>query len=287
MDVEEELLNSFTLLVIPAFSKRSVQVSKVFDPKEQIGETQEWKEDSRVLNILEETILKFKNVQRIQHLLIPPILTLIQDHQVHYKIMGINLLVALRKKSYDLRGLEELFRSELFNCLTWHSHPELIRLSLQVLIDITDSIELENVLQQVLQGLVYSLGMNDVVQVEFLNALTRLIPDLGIKTVQFTKSLIITISDILLIATELKTIKSALITMGMVIDTCWIRIPNLKGVILASVAESWLRVESDQLLCFYQNVVKCLQNCCDLTDDLSLLSFNKSFDRLIDPLHSS
>lgn len=292
----QEILNNFTLKVIPAFSK-SVNSSQkgVFDPPEQIGEKEEWKDES-VIEILQETIeaVEEKDFASAQHLFFPPIITLIQDHQVKYKMIGINLLKIVGKKSQNLReiGLEKLFLKELSSCLTWHSNPELVQLSMQVLLDFIFShdqnySELENVLNDVLRGLVYSLGMNDQVQIIFLNALIRLIPEIGILALQFTKSFIVSVSDVLMIATELDVIRTALILLEIVIKHCWIRIPKLKGVILTSVAESFLiSKDSEENLKFYQKVLKALQDCCDLKDDLLLLSQMRYYDRLLEPLLS-
>lgn len=292
----EEILDKFNLVVIPAFSRKRENSSSngVFDPPDALQEKDEWKNDI-VLETLEKTIMNVeaKDFKSVQHLFFPPVVTLVQDHQVKYKMMGIDLIRVLRGKSQNLKdiGLNKLFLKELSNCLTWHSNPELVQLSMDGILDfVTDGSknypELENVVHDILRGLVYSLGVNDQVQVIFLNALCRLIPELGILASQFTKSFIVSISDILLISTQVETTRAALQLLKMVLKYCWLRIPKYKGMILASLTESYLNC-SGRNVQIYQQVLVSLQDICGkdaLKDDLALLSQMGSCDALIEPL---
>lgn len=167
----EDLISKFTQSVIPVFSRKK-NLNGVFDTPEEIDGDQRWKND-QVLEILKRTIndVQKSDFKSAQHLFFPPVITLIQDHEVKYKIMGIELLRIVIGKSQNLKesGLSKLFLKDLSSCLTYHSDPELVQVSLDLMLDLIamqqNAEDLETALNDgILRGLVYSLGVTDPVQ---------------------------------------------------------------------------------------------------------------------------
>lgn len=171
MTKTQDIITKFNQSIIPAFSRKK-SLNGVFDSPEDLDENQRWKNDD-VLEILRQTLndVEKSDFKSVQHLFIPPVITLIQDHEVNYKIMGIELLRIVIVKSHNLKdsGLTKLFLKDLSSCLTYHSNPELVQVSLDLMLDFIciqqSAEELEFLLNEgVLRGLVYSLGVADNVQ---------------------------------------------------------------------------------------------------------------------------
>ena len=157
---------------VKPFFVRTKGSNGIFDPPMELEVDQGWKNDE-ILQILGETLNRIhkSDFGSVQHLLFPPVITLIQDYEIKYKIMGIDLLRIVIGKAQDLgkTGLTELFLKDLNSCLTYHSNPELVQVSLDLMLDLIEiycsTDELEKAMNDgIVRGLVYSLGVNDQVQ---------------------------------------------------------------------------------------------------------------------------
>ena len=184
----DDVINLFISTVKPQFvglqnQLKEAKSNKIFDNPEELihRDNQPWKKN-HTLDLLSWCIHQIKkpNFGSIQHLFFPPIINLIQDFEVEYKIMGIKLLrylVIQESISQDVKktGLLKLFFKDLMTAITYHSSPDLVQVSLDLLLDLIDFfferdsksylLELENVLNDgILRGLIYALGTNDSIQ---------------------------------------------------------------------------------------------------------------------------
>ncbi|KAJ3039946.1 hypothetical protein HDV00_011612 [Rhizophlyctis rosea] len=248
--------------------------------------------------------VKHPDFSPIQHLIFPPLLTLLDDWEPQYKQRGVQLLrhvVIENSAPADIRrtGLGDLFFESISRTLTYHTHPPLLRLALLTIIDLVPVIEVRESeayyarMERILEDYVLrqlSLAMGDKVEVLriLLKGVGRVMGCLGIVGVKYLKPTLGSACDILeMHQGDVETQGVAAETVVAVIRTCWPRVPVYRGVVLKAVAEVWrgLRVKEGrfggevdegkerELERSLRTIVDLLRKCCgdELTPDLQLL----------------
>ncbi|KAJ3295129.1 hypothetical protein HK104_002988 [Borealophlyctis nickersoniae] len=212
--------------------------------KTDFYEDQPWKvEKVDCVEIFQWSVRQVKSPHfgPIQHLLIPPILTLLDDFEERYKHRGVHLLrhvVVENSAPADIRrtGLGDVFFETLCRCLTFHRDPVLIKDTLSCIIDLVPVIEvkesqgyyakLETILETgVLKGLQMSLGGKVRIVQPTLGSMCELLQEHR--------------GDI---PTQLAASEAII----RIVETCWPRVPVYRGLVLKSVAEAWRNFHRDE-----------------------------------------
>ncbi|KXT03230.1 hypothetical protein AC578_4807 [Pseudocercospora eumusae] len=231
-----------------------------------------WKssKDAFVLNILRWTI-KSLNEQRISEiwpLVIPPILTLLDDWETKYKQLGTELLTFLLKStptSLLIRtGLGEVFEEALLPCLTYiptitpeeESIPLLQALypALLILCKVRfpdDKTRRTKSLDTVIRkGIIYGhthCSPNHPKILEILyDQLAISLDELGIDSVKHVKFILPMLTESLSDATGMATVpmlESSATAMQALIRNSWPRMVVYRGEVLKGVMFCWLRIQ--------------------------------------------
>jgi hypothetical protein len=160
-----------------------------------------WK-SNRVLVSLEWFILKLEfPLDNLHYLLIPTIMTLVNDYEPKFKIQGCALLGAVVDKStchaLSSTGIINVFQEALFKCTTYLDHPSLVAFSMNVLLDLSskmtarESIKrlefLELILSDaILQQIVFAGGKPEIQNI-FLRFIHKLVKEMGAYTARYFK----------------------------------------------------------------------------------------------------
>ncbi|CAG8470263.1 13411_t:CDS:2 [Ambispora gerdemannii] len=239
-------------------------------------------------------------VVQIQHpeldtmigLIIPPMLTLIDDYSVKFKIQGTSILDHLLKQVkptiIQRMGLGSIFFEALIACLTYQSEEKyipLLRTSFSAILNLIPLIESSNLKEQhakfekvlfdhIIRGIIFADDRLSIRKI-LLEQVPPFTDALGIVAVKYLKHLIPAISNILEIPLDIPGNKrilelhiTAAIAFEHIITTCWPRIPRYEGPILKAIVTSW-----SQTIAFEKNekptdnsikLKETLQNLCRL-----------------------
>ncbi|KAJ3301127.1 hypothetical protein HDU76_005832, partial [Blyttiomyces sp. JEL0837] len=196
-------------------------------------EDQPWKvKKVDCVEILEYLVfsIKYPNIAPIQHLIVPPILTMIDDFDPVYKTRGITLLqhALLRNSTItDVRktGLGDVFFEALRVCWTYQSHPLVLEAALPATVELISVIEIpqsETALAKyqtfVEEGIIRGMKMAIGGKVEVIRT-RAILPQFSILIIRAMK--------------------------GLMANT-WPRIPAYRGHILKSAATAWKNVADDE-----------------------------------------
>ncbi|KAJ3179361.1 hypothetical protein HDU87_002970 [Geranomyces variabilis] len=264
-----------------------------------IYEDQKWKtERADCVEIFAWTVRQLEHSQcvRIQGLLFPPLLILLDDYEPRYKTLGAQLthhVVVTCSTPMDVRrsGLGDVFFDSLLACLTHHSEPDLLRAAFPCVIALVPVIEvkgseayaskLERVVEEgVLRGLSFAIGG----KLEIIRILLQVVPEitllLGLGAIRFLKPLLGVSCEILELHEHDVTtqIIAADAAMALIIE-CWPRVPDRAGMVLKAAATAWHGVanvstqEADTLRRKLQDLCAAVRECCanSLDPDLDLL----------------
>ncbi|CAG8572063.1 10181_t:CDS:2, partial [Diversispora eburnea] len=200
-------------------------------------------------------------------LIIPPILSLIDDYDIRFKTQGVIILNHLLKKVkkseiIQRSGLSDVFYDALLNCLSYQqeiTHVSLLQSSYSAIIEListVDSMESESrylkyekiLSQHIIKGFIYA-GDKLVIKQVLLDQVIPLVSELGIVVVKYLKDLInylCSTLEIPLIVSNRDEILNLHLTASKGIEKliikCWPRIPQYEGVILKSIATSWYNI---------------------------------------------
>ncbi|CAG8438125.1 566_t:CDS:2 [Ambispora leptoticha] len=239
--------------------------------KKQRDKTANSIDESKRLDIsLAASILEWI-VMQIQHpeldtmisLIIPPMLTLIDDYNVKFKIKGTSILDHLLKQVkpaiIQRTGLGNIFYEALIVCLTYQSEEKylpLLRTSFSAILNLIPLIESSNIKAQhakfekvlfdhIIRGIIFADDRLSIRKV-LLEQVPPFADALGICMVKYLKHLIPAISNILEIPLNITSNKrilelhiTAAIAFEHIIMTCWPRIPRYEGPILKAIVTSW------------------------------------------------
>ncbi|RCI04824.1 hypothetical protein CU098_012694 [Rhizopus stolonifer] len=231
------------------------------------------------------------------HLLLPPLLIVLDDYDPDYKKQGVvmvhDMILKLDASFVSSYGIDNLFLESLFKCLTYLSQErdiELLQATYPCILDLIAKVKknriqlYERVLTEgVLTGFSYA-GQ----KIKFLPILIvpigTLYQALGILGVQYLKALVPVLTDALCMVSSHPKLKQihvlAAHALRVVIKTCWPRIPYYKGRIMASIAKSWTFYyeQKDQAMCDdIKQVYQVFEAACQgqhKLDQEALLSFN-------------
>ncbi|PFH50332.1 hypothetical protein AMATHDRAFT_85853 [Amanita thiersii Skay4041] len=228
-------------------------------------EEQHWKEHPGIGNVMLWCVQHIQNdyYERIWHLLIPPLMTMLDDYEPKYKLDGVRIVEVMMKTvpGYLLKrtGVDGLIRSSLSTCLTHLESeftPALIRETINAQIELTSLSEkigeqayfnqLCDVLGEGIIGGVWFYGADKQEAVlASMEALPRLIKALGIGTVRYLKALLAQILEPL-IPRELRSVPvqmqiASLEALWCIMEECAPRIDRVKaGMITDVVARCWV-----------------------------------------------
>jgi len=243
--------------------------------------TKPWKKDAYALNLLEWVvgILNERMVEDVWHLVVPPLLTLIDDWETNYKRLGAQLLTRLLVATPPLllerTGLAEVFAEALLPCLSYlptltpepdsldlqHSiYPALTTLARvrcpdlpaagSKLLNAEDSrrARIKHLDIIVRKGLIYSYAhCNQYPRiVTFLfTQLAVLLAELGIDSVKHLQVLLPMLTETLSSRTlaeaqQLQTLTAAVKAMQALILNAWPRMGEYKGEVTKGLTLCWL-----------------------------------------------
>ncbi|KAF8630055.1 hypothetical protein AX15_003138 [Amanita polypyramis BW_CC] len=181
-------------------------------------ESQKWKKHLGIGNVILWCLKHFDRdyYERIWHLLIPPIMTMLDDYEPKYKLIGVIIVREMMKTVpgtlLKRTGVEGLIRSALINCLVHlqdEESPNLIRESITAHVELTVLTtrigeqayfdQLCGLLGEGVIGGVWFYGYEkENVILASVEALPRLITALGVGCIRFLKALITQLVDPLL-----------------------------------------------------------------------------------------
>ncbi|KAK4511742.1 uncharacterized protein ATC70_007286 [Mucor velutinosus] len=266
-----------------------------------IHEDQQWKNGYYVE--LLSWLLNNISTQQLQdnlHLLIPPILIILDDYDVSYKEQGIYMLHAMIQKldpqCISKFGLDNVFLESLFKCLSYLSEERDIPLLKAAYPCILDLIATKR--QDQVRSNLYERVFKDGIMAGFLYAgqkisflpillthIPRLYNAMGAIGVQYLKALIpelcAALSMTLSNNPKIRDIhRLAALSLIAVIKTCWPRIPHYRGSIMQSLAKTWTHYYNakDQDMCqLLKQVYHIFEAAChgqEKADREALIQFN-------------
>ncbi|THU78784.1 hypothetical protein K435DRAFT_769146 [Dendrothele bispora CBS 962.96] len=227
-------------------------------------ESQVWKKNVGASNLVAWCVkhIKSEDYDRLWYLLIPPVMTLLDDYQAHYKLQGVQVVLELLKRApkevLKRTGLDGLLRTSLNTCLGQLESPEtpaLIRgaieatLSLILLTTTPSSVQQFDQLCILLgEGLIgtvwlYSSEKPDVILAS-LEVLPPLVDALGLGCTRYLKALIPQLVHLLypvpLRPTPVELQTNSIRALIRIINQCSPRIGTWKGTILDGVGRCWV-----------------------------------------------
>ncbi|KAL5527207.1 hypothetical protein ACEPAG_5998 [Sanghuangporus baumii] len=225
---------------------------------------QTWKNHPGLANMISWCIrcIPQDDYEQVWHLLIPPVMTFLDDYQSPYKLRGVMLVSDLLEKVpvtiLKRTGIDQLLIGSLFRAImNLHDDlsPRLIRTTVPIilrLIDMTtspDSAErfdqLCNLLGDHIIGAIWVFASRERETIEAsMDILPSIVQPLGIGTVRYVKALIpqcihsITLDELVPHSRSLEV--AALRALLSVIQACSPRIHRWKGTIIEGVGKYWI-----------------------------------------------
>jgi len=208
------------------------------------------------------------------HLLIPPVMALLDDYEVRFKLQGVLLVQHILEHApqglMKRTGINGLIHSSLRNSLSHLQSPEtprLLRSTISTSVSLTllsttvggtgnkpSSERFDQLASLLGEGIIsgiwlYAEDKPEVVLATF-DSLPRLVGALGIGTVRFLKALIPQLTHPLiprsLIDPDREMQLSALSTLEVVLDVCAPRIKFWKGTVLDAVGRCWVQLIDEE-----------------------------------------
>ncbi|KAL5488230.1 hypothetical protein ACEPAI_6338 [Sanghuangporus weigelae] len=225
---------------------------------------QTWKSHPGLANVISWCIQRIPqdDYEQVWHLLVPPVMTFLDDYQSPYKLRGVMLVSDLLEKVpvtiLKRTGIDQLLIGSLFRAImNLHDDlsPQLIRSTVPVilrLIDMTtspDSAErfdqLCTLLGDHIIGAIWVFASRERETIEAsMDILPSIVQSLGIGTVRYVKALIpqcihsITLNELIPHSRSLEV--AALRTLLSVIQACSPRMHRWKGTIIEGVGQYWV-----------------------------------------------
>ncbi|KAF8727812.1 hypothetical protein AX14_006966 [Amanita brunnescens Koide BX004] len=228
-------------------------------------DSQGWKEHPGIENVI-QWCLKYidrDQYERIWHLLIPPIMTMLDDYEPKYKLSGVKIVQEMLNivpgSLLRRTGVEGLIHSSLANCLAHlrdEKSPYLIREAINAQLELTllttrvgERAYFDQLCELLGEGVIsgvwfYGYDQEDVILAS-IEALPRLITALGIGCVRFLKALIAQLTDPLIpkppryVPIQLQI--ASLEALQCVMDVCAPRLDGMKaGKIADAVCRCWI-----------------------------------------------
>ncbi|KAI0773742.1 hypothetical protein C8Q74DRAFT_1417939 [Fomes fomentarius] len=240
-------------------------------------EGQDWKSQLAISDVISWCITHTdaRTVERLWHLYIPPIMTLLDDHQARYKLQGARLVSQLLYVTpADLlrrTGIDTLLLTSLKTCLTFLHDPEtpkLVRATVSAtlrLIDLTTDVGSASRFEQLCTLLgdsiigniwIYASQEPDAIQAS-VDAIPEIVRLLDVGTARYLKALIPQLTYPLIPSLEngasISFKRSSLQALCAVMEACAPRIHKWRGTILDAILKCWVDIadrdvqDSDQM----------------------------------------
>ncbi|KAJ7578575.1 hypothetical protein C8J56DRAFT_351967 [Mycena floridula] len=233
-------------------------------------DTQIWKEHPGTANLVSWCIrhIKSHDYERLWHLIIPPVMTLIDDYQVPYKIHGVEIVQEmLQHVPVELlrrTGIDGLLRTSLNTCLGQlqdEGTPRLLRAVIPTtvhLVQLTTARGSNQSFDQLCallgDGIIgtiwlYASDSQETI-IASVECLAVVIQALGIGTLRYLKALVpqlthpLNPNEFQKASQELQI--ASLRALRIVLEECAPRIEMWKGTILDAIVRCWVH-SSDQL----------------------------------------
>ncbi|KAE9388619.1 hypothetical protein BT96DRAFT_428892 [Gymnopus androsaceus JB14] len=229
-------------------------------------ESQAWKKHPAASNVVFWCLrnIQTQDYDRLWYLVIPPIMTFLDDYQVPYKLIGVQMVnMLLEHVPRDIlkrTGVDGLIITSLNTCLGQLDHPESPKLiheaiaaslSLSLLTTTAESStrfdQLCALLGERVIGMVwlYSSDKPGVVQAS-VEALPPLLRALGLGCTRYLKALIPQLTHPLLPvafrSTPVQLQIHSLNALTIVIQECSHRMPLWKGTIINAISRCWVHL---------------------------------------------
>ncbi|KAL9559956.1 hypothetical protein MBANPS3_000176 [Mucor bainieri] len=280
----------------PTLSTRRSQ-SRYGSKDIDIHEDQQWK-DGCYVELL-SWLLDHLSTQQLQdnlHLLIPPILIVLDDYDVAYKEQGVHMVHAmiqtLDSQCISKFGLDNVF----LECLSYLSEERdipLLRAAYPCILDLIATKRQEQVRSNLYErvfkdGIITGFSYAGQ-KIKFLPILLTHMPTLyhamGPIGVQYLKAVIPALCAALSMTSsnnpKIRDINQlAALSLIAVVKTCWPRIPHYRGSIMQSLATTWIYYYNakDQDMCqLLKQVYQVFEAACqgqETADRQALIQFN-------------
>ncbi|KAH9978272.1 hypothetical protein BGW80DRAFT_1202231 [Lactifluus volemus] len=233
-------------------------------------EGQAWKEHPGIGNVLLWCVQRIDTdaYERLWYLVVPPVMTLLDDFEAKYKLLGIRVVNAMLESAplslLNRTGVSELILASLHRALTFlHSPhtPAILRAAIPALTTVIERTTQPGSEQRFSQlcallgdgviGSVWMYSSEDVDAVEAsVEALPIVVRALGIGATRYLKALIPQLTHPLHPAPYRKsniTLQvSSLRALDVVMQECASRMENWKGTIVEGVAKCWVTLWDGQ-----------------------------------------
>ncbi|KAI9209569.1 uncharacterized protein BJ171DRAFT_3247 [Polychytrium aggregatum] len=196
------------------------------------------------------------------HELVPITLTLMDDHQVRYKLEGTRILRRVLQhvspERFRRMGIGSVFSETLHLGWNYFNEHDLMNESLwtsyelsSVMFDAGSMEQYESLERLLKDGIMTGLSMSaggKVADIQmYLRILQKVLWTLGVTGIRFMKPTLGYCCDLLKTHRfDLQTQLVASETIVIVIRLYWMRVKDYRGMIYASVAENWRQLEVDQ-----------------------------------------
>ncbi|KAI0092518.1 hypothetical protein BDY19DRAFT_883360 [Irpex rosettiformis] len=229
-------------------------------------ESQIWKENLGTVDILLWCIRHTEGpmYERLWHLIIPPVITLIDDYEVRYKLQGVEVVSEMLKQVpveiLRRTGIDGLLFTNLTKCISFLDRPEsaaLLRAVVPTCISLVELTTQARSIQRFDQlcallgdgiiGTVWVHGLREEVVVQAsVDVLPSLIKALGIGCARYLKALIPQLVRHLIpgpsnISVTTPSVQlSSVLALRVVIEECSPRMHLWKGTILDGLCRRWV-----------------------------------------------
>ncbi|TPX30764.1 hypothetical protein SmJEL517_g05733 [Synchytrium microbalum] len=194
-------------------------------------------------------------LQKVQGLVIPTLLTLLDDFDPKYKTLGVQLtrhVIIDNTAPSEIRvtGLGDVFFDALITCLSYHSDPDLLEEAISTSLDLSSVIQVkgtealharyERITDVFTKGFLMSIGGKVRVIQIYLQTIPLLFEKIGVLGVQYLKQLLISCCEVLALQyCEVDTRTLATQAIASIINVGWPRIDAYRGSILSAIASAW------------------------------------------------
>ncbi|KAI1785351.1 hypothetical protein LXA43DRAFT_1038675 [Ganoderma leucocontextum] len=227
-------------------------------------EGQEWKNHPGVSSVMSWCLshADTSTVEKLWHLFVPPIMTLLDDYEAKYKLRGVQLVSQLLEASPpDLlrrTGIDSLILNSLKTCMAFLQHretPNLIRATVPTSVRLTELTTAEGsaarfdqlcaLLGDDIIGNIWIYASNDPDALQAsVDAIPTVVKALGVGTSRYLKGLIPQLVFPLIPAPDngasIGSKLSSLEALCVVIKACAPRIHKWQGTILEAILKCWV-----------------------------------------------